>query len=292
MTMLATRAAPPPLTRQDKVVANLDLDGAGLEIGPSFAPFLPKKDGYNIKIADHLGTEALKAKYASRGVPIDRIEDVDYDLSGTSLAVAVPRNSFDYVIASHVIEHVPDLITFLAEIWTVLKPGGVLSLVVPDKRFCFDRFRPIAGVGAVIDAHAERRDKPSPGAVAEGLLNYVFNLEDKRIWPVDAPDQTRFRYNHDIAGRAMVRAPSAYMDCHVWTYTPLNLLLLVLDLSALGFFAFAPLPSFNTDPERGEFYLSLEKAEEAARFDRPALCRLAFAEAATPLILANRYFAS
>src|SRR6266566_3060251 len=35
---------------------------------------------------------------------------------------------------------------------SLLKKGGVLSLVVPDKRYCFDRFRPLTDVGRVIDA--------------------------------------------------------------------------------------------------------------------------------------------
>ena len=39
------------------------------------------------------------------------------------------------------IEHTPDLIAFLADCDAVLKDTGVLSLVIPDKRYSFDRFR-------------------------------------------------------------------------------------------------------------------------------------------------------
>lgn len=281
---------PNALDRRQKALHSLDLAGLGLEIGPSFAPFLPKSAGHDVRIADHLPTEALRAKYAARGVPVARIEEVDYDLGAAPLAASVPRETFDYVLASHVVEHVPDLIDFLAGIWTVLKVGGVVSFVVPDKRFCFDRFRPVTGLAAVIDAHMERRDKPSPRAVAEGLINYVFNLGDKRIWPIDSPEAYAFRYGHEITGRAMLKAAHAYMDCHVWTYTPLSLLLLVLDLSALGFFTFAPAPSFNTDPALGEFYLSLTKTAEAPGFDRAELCTLALEEAGARGLVPSRYF--
>ena len=276
--------------RREKALFNIDIKGFGLEIGPSFAPFITKKDGHNVHIADHLSSEKLRAKYEERGVPTHKIEDVDYDLSEAGLTAQVPRNSFDYVLASHVIEHVPDLIQFLSDIWTVLKPGGVLSLVVPDKRFCFDRFRPVIGLAPVIDAHMMRRDKPSPGVVAEGLINYVFNLDEKRIWPPNSPKNFKFRYEHEITRRAMLKAAHTYMDCHVWTFTPLNLLLMVMDLTKFEFFSFTQSTSFNTDPVLGEFYLSLKKTNAAADFDRPALSKLAFTETHSETIFPNAFF--
>jgi ubiquinone/menaquinone biosynthesis C-methylase UbiE len=40
-------------------------------------------------------------------------------------------DSFDCVIASDVFEHVPDLDRLLAEVYRVLKPGGVLFFTTP-----------------------------------------------------------------------------------------------------------------------------------------------------------------
>jgi ubiquinone/menaquinone biosynthesis C-methylase UbiE len=42
------------------------------------------------------------------------------------------KYSFDVVIASHVIEHLADTDSFLAEIYRVLKPGGYLMLATPN----------------------------------------------------------------------------------------------------------------------------------------------------------------
>jgi len=55
---------------------------------------------------------------------------------------------FDYCLASHVIEHIPNPIAFFQSIAHLLKPGGVLSLAVPDKRYTFDFFQPAASVFA------------------------------------------------------------------------------------------------------------------------------------------------
>ena len=48
---------------------------------------------------------------------------------------------FDLVLASHVLEHTTSLIDFLNECTPLLADNGVLALVVPDHRYCFDRFR-------------------------------------------------------------------------------------------------------------------------------------------------------
>ncbi len=47
----------------------------------------------------------------------------------------------DLLVASHVIEHVPDLITWLREIASVLKPTGQARLAIPDRRYTFDLLR-------------------------------------------------------------------------------------------------------------------------------------------------------
>ena len=50
---------------------------------------------------------------------------------------------FDYVIANHVIEHVPNLISWFENIANLLNPNGILFCAIPDSKFTFDKFRPI-----------------------------------------------------------------------------------------------------------------------------------------------------
>ena len=57
---------------------------------------------------------------------------VDYVWGDRTLVEAVGQGVyFDYLVASHVVEHVPDMIGWFGEIPAVLKAGGVLSLVFP-----------------------------------------------------------------------------------------------------------------------------------------------------------------
>lgn len=46
--------------------------------------------------------------------------------------VEFPANSFDAVSLSHTLEHVPDPVTFLRDIFQVMKPGGRLAIIVPN----------------------------------------------------------------------------------------------------------------------------------------------------------------
>ena len=66
--------------------------------------------------------------------------------SGGDLAARFPpeaRGSFDAILASHVLEHMPDPISFLTSAQQLLKPDGLVILALPDKRFMFDFFKPM-----------------------------------------------------------------------------------------------------------------------------------------------------
>ena len=81
------------------------------------------------------------------------------------------ESCYDWIIASHVIEHIPDLISYFQQCEALLKPDGILSLIIPDKRYCFDYFSPISTTGNLLDAYAEKRVRPSHGQVFDHFAN-------------------------------------------------------------------------------------------------------------------------
>jgi len=63
----------------------------------------------------------------------------------------ISGNSYDFVIASHCIEHFVNPLKAVKEWLRVLKPGGALLVVAPDKRFTFDRRRQITLFDHLLD---------------------------------------------------------------------------------------------------------------------------------------------
>lgn len=76
---------------------------------------------------------------------------------------------YDWIIASHVIERVPDLISYLQQCEALLKSDGILSLVIPDKRYCFDYFSSSSSTENMLDAYAEKTGAAATGYIAEPL---------------------------------------------------------------------------------------------------------------------------
>jgi predicted SAM-dependent methyltransferase len=237
--LIMPQCLPADLPREAAIRSLFDATGRGLEIGPSYNPIVPKAGGYRVEIVDHLETAALRRKYANeQNVDASRIEEVDHVWSGESLSELVGTAKYDYVVASHVIEHTPDMLGFLGECDAVLRPGGRLVLVVPDKRRCFDFFRPVSSTGGVLQAHAERRTRHLPGAAFDQIANCA-TLGGQVGWMEQARGPLGFL--HPLAAAKAIferfRAAADYLDCHAWVFTPSSFRLIVSDLNAIGMLA-------------------------------------------------------
>ncbi|WP_156748564.1 bifunctional 2-polyprenyl-6-hydroxyphenol methylase/3-demethylubiquinol 3-O-methyltransferase UbiG, partial [Mycobacterium sp. E3198] len=124
-----------PFDRVAMLTKNLKLEEQGLEIGPLHKPIVPKK-GTGVLYADHLPTDKLRDKYrGDENVSNDQIQDVDIVVGSSGLRDGVGSRRFHYVVASHVIEHVPNPLGWFNEIHGFMEPGGILSLAIPDKRY-------------------------------------------------------------------------------------------------------------------------------------------------------------
>ncbi|MBN1296557.1 methyltransferase domain-containing protein [bacterium] len=259
------------LTRREKILFAIDTDGAGLEIGPSYQPILPKSEGYRIQTLDTCSQAELIAKFANDPIDPSRIEPVDYIWQGESLTQTVGQcHCFDFIIASHVIEHTPDLIRFFQDIDNLLTPNGVLSLVIPDKRYCFDHFRPLTGLARVVDAYENRAHIHSPGTAAEHFIYYV-TADGRHGWNSDA--RPHLCLNHSIEDTRQlirqIRDTGKYFDLHAWCFTPASFAFLVSSLTELDFIRLHILSSFPTTGF--EFFVSMSRTPPPIQHDRIAM---------------------
>jgi 2-polyprenyl-3-methyl-5-hydroxy-6-metoxy-1,4-benzoquinol methylase len=248
--------------RKYKVFHSLKKDGLGLEIGPSHNPIAPKKEGYNVHVIDHADQQTLRKKYASHGLNLDNIETVDFVWQGQPLTTLIGKTQcYDWIIASHVVEHVPDLISFLQQCEALLKPDGILSLVIPDKRYCFDYFDPLTSTGELLDACEQKRTRPSLGKIFDHFAN-ASAREGLIAWSKGNQDQLSLIHSFEIAKNQWHAAQSSpdYVDVHCWRFTPSSFEIIAQDLRQLELLNLQYKISFDTNGS--EFYVSLEKTTQ------------------------------
>jgi SAM-dependent methyltransferase len=215
------------ITKSDKII----------EIGPSYNPLTPKAEGWNSYVLDHADQDGLINKY--RGVPsvdISKIEPVDFVWTGSALSDAVPvehHGTFDVLLASHVFEHVPDLVAVLRSAEVLCGPGGRMVLALPDKRVCFDFFRPLSTSGEVLAAHWEQRARHTAKTMWDHFAYCAFKRGDPG-W--GRTDQTPLSLAHSLEeAHALARQHDTkeYLDAHAWTFVPASFSLIMLELAHL-----------------------------------------------------------
>jgi hypothetical protein len=248
------------MTREEIILSRIKRDGLGLEIGAGCAPIAPKKQGFRVHVLDHCDKQALIEKYRSHGINVDNIEEVDFVWDGRSYTELIGRRHvYDWIIGSHVLEHSTDLIGFLNDCDSLLKKKGVLSLAVPDKRYCFDHFRPLSSIGRVIDAARNPRKIHSAGIVAEYFLTVV-SKGGRIAWDVNEKGEFEFVHSLEQAKQAVgeVDERGNYLDVHEWCFTPTSFRLMMRDLFELGL---TQLKELAFHPSQGsEFYIALSRA--------------------------------
>lgn len=137
-------------------------------------------------------------------------------------------------MASHVIEHTTDIIRFINDCSELLDDDGKLLLLVPDKRYCFDLYRPLTTAGAAIDAHLSGRSAHR-GAVFDHYTYFTlrsgamaWGANDKGdIEHIHSPEQCLTALNDSIKS-------VEYVDAHEWVFTPKNFEMVIHDLNTSG----------------------------------------------------------
>jgi SAM-dependent methyltransferase len=113
--------------------------GDGLEIGALHRP-MPLPDGARARYIDSFATADL-IRLWSPEVDGHEVVPVDIVTDATQLA-GVPDAGADFIIASHVVEHLEDPIRCVFSLLRVIKSGGVAIVIMPDRRHTFDAKRP------------------------------------------------------------------------------------------------------------------------------------------------------
>lgn len=167
---------------KESLLAHKLLDGLqGIEIGGSaHNPF-----GLKTRNVDFTNRMDTVFKQAERDMCGDALP-VDIVAPGDNLPLE--DSSVDFVISSHVIEHFPDPIKALKEWHRVVRPGGFIFVVAPNKNRIFDKDRDRTTLAELIERHATGKCPYNPDAehcsfwITEDFVELVNWLK----WPIVA----------------------------------------------------------------------------------------------------------
>ena len=122
------------------------LKGEGIEIGALDKP-MGAPEGVKIRTVDRLPSDQLASHYN-----LDAAVPVDYVCDAQKLET-IRSGSQDFVIANHVFEHMENPVSALENWVRVLRKGGFVFMAIPDKRFTFDRDRPVTPLAHILEEY-------------------------------------------------------------------------------------------------------------------------------------------
>lgn len=255
---------PPIDLRRGKLLHAVDVSNTvGLEVGPLDHPIVSKSEG-SVFYVDHASRPDLAAKYANdpNVADVAKIVEVDFVWGVNSLRQAIPPHlSFDYVIASHVIEHVPDVIGWLREVSDVLKAGGMLCLAIPDRRYTFDHLRQLTTLADLVDGYLHGYRRPNPRQVFDYCYNTI-KVEAGEAWKPDfdpSPGEHSHSAKSALAHAVMSLKDERYIDVHCSVFTSDSFLDLFKRLFELELIDFKIASFFPPEPGSIEFFVILQK---------------------------------
>ncbi|NNC81494.1 MAG: methyltransferase domain-containing protein [Acidimicrobiales bacterium] len=206
-----------------------------LEIGALNVPtILPGE--CDARFLDWFSTDELRARHQNNPVvPPDSIVPIDHVVADRAFSEQID-DTFDLIIANHVIEHVPDLIYWFDQLARISEPDGRLLLSVPDRRYTFDYYRTEDDAVDVMRASADGLERPSRYDIAKHLY-YFMPIDHREIWSGTPPPEFTPRMSFAEALDQAGSLSEKYTDVHCWVFTQESFVHMLEALGSAGLVA-------------------------------------------------------
>ncbi len=257
--------------RIETLLNGLDMKGTGLEVAPYFNPAIDAEK-YDVRYTDYISTEEILAKANENpGAKGKKIPEINFVwVPGKSLKECVNENiEFDYALASHVIEHVPNTIGWLNHILETMRVGAKLALAVPDRRRTMDYYRRETTLGELVGNWIANPANPTPTQVIDFLSQSFydnrteengFKMLDVENIPFEEIDR-HYTDEDALTFAAFTHNQNHYLDVHCTVWTPESFVEVFNRVVGMGLLN-VKLSEPIVAPERDEFILHMEKLGE------------------------------
>ena len=228
-------------------------EGRGLEFAASKPTPLPV--GLRVTYLDH--------SVDVSGENPDAVQADHVWTGSTSLPELIGRTDYDFAIAAEAAHRVPNLLGWFRGIYAVLRPGGVLNLSLPDRRYTSDVRRQESTIAELVEADLLAYEHPSPRQIFAHTYESR-SVDPAAVWEGTDPSQARRAFTDSALALAHTRATEAlasqyHAACHCWVFTPLSFLAVIEEAVCLGRFSFVFNQIASPDPGGHEFFVSLRR---------------------------------
>jgi hypothetical protein len=253
--------------RRDHVLSHLRMEKRGIEIAPYFNP-VTDKSIHDVFYVDCIDNDEIQRKAGENpggiGKTVPLVDSVW--VPGERLLSCVNNQLFEYAIASHVFEHVPNPIGWLLEILDCLEIGATLALLIPNREHSMDYYRRVTSFGELVGWHLEKPRIPTPGQIMDFLSDSfedtgVVDYNKKMVPFVEAKrhysDTQAFNYAEWTANE------NKYLDVHCTVWTPASFVEVFERVAKLGLLPVQLTGPFVGFPGSiaGEFLVYMRKCE-------------------------------
>jgi SAM-dependent methyltransferase len=90
---------------------------------------------------------------------------------------SIPSEKYDFLISSHCLEHCANPLKAIREWLRVIKKGGVMLLILPDRRYTFDHSRLVTSFGHLEEDFSNDVDERDLTHIAEILELHDLNMD-------------------------------------------------------------------------------------------------------------------
>lgn len=248
--------------RNRRVLASLKIDGKGIEYGALSRPLITREMSPGVKYVDFASRETLVKNYVNDpNVITENIVETDIVTDGNPIDGFVDAASLDYVVASHVFEHLPDPIRWLQSNLKLLKVGGRIGLALPDRRYCFDIAKPKSSLSDMVCAYVESRTKPSFAQVVQHIFDTRKVVAgDAWAGQTTASNAPLIRSPREaLNGVTALYKRTDYIDAHCWKFSDQEFFDLIGEVKALFALPMDVVAFWPTQVGQLEFFVSVEK---------------------------------
>lgn len=230
-----------------------------IEIGPlDNATYRPAEA--NIKYLDWFTTDELRELISGNSRrKADRLVHIDFVAKDVRFSKDIAER-FDLIIANHVIEHIPDLITWIRELSNISAENGRIFLSIPDKNYTFDILRKETTFVDLFRCYKEKLEKPTFYQILDAIY-YKRSIRCEDVWSGDF-EQNLSDKTFTLCDAIKVAEGRSKLytsiHCHVFSWDSFSQLW--GDLVASGLINLTIIKIGKVLPNSNEFHVLLKKS--------------------------------